>query len=869
VVTAVSRNRIGPSLRVGALALVLGTIATVVYLVWLGHGKEPIQPGHPPVVALAAAFTLFEIFVVHFEYREQVHTISLSELALVVGLVFYTPAELLLARLTGSLVALVLHRRQLNIKLLFNLTHFAIEAAVATIVYRSVVLSQKAFSVRGAAAVFAAILSANILGTLLVGTAIALFVGKLQKGLFRDVLGIEMLSALVAASVGLLACVDISEGHLSGLLVVGAVLACVAFRGHELLRKRYASLERLYSFTRSVGTSIETDEAMQLLLTNAADLLRAEVSEITLFDDRGEVGLRSSTVDGRLNTVEVALDPATSLELWTAALGSAVLASRLNQDADVQRHLTNRGFKDALVVPLRRNGAVVGTFLVANRLADVTSFDADDIKLFETIGLHASTTLENGRLVDRLREEAANKEFQSLHDQLTGLANRTLFHRLVEAAIEKCAGSGHMAAVMLMDLDRFKEVNDTLGHHTGDLLLVELSARLSQVVGDGGHIARLGGDEFAILLPKVGDQPEAESVAKVILSALEHPFILTEINLQVAASIGVAMFPRHANDSDALLQLADVAMYQAKANHSGCAVYASHRRQHDARRLVLASELRSAIGQGAIVVYYQPKADVTSRQITGVEALVRWEHPRYGLVPPDEVIPIAEHTGLIRLLTEHVLGGALRQCQAWQALGFRLEVAVNLSVRNLMDKDLPDLVTNLLSEIGLPAEVLTLEITEGTIMSDPVRTLQVLHRIAATGITLAIDDFGTGYSSLSYLKRLPVHEVKIDKTFVHHMISDDDDQVIVRSVIDLARNLRLAVVAEGVEDALTWERLAELGCDSIQGNFLSRPLPAPIFTNLLVTRGTDLGQWGQHAIPIGTADASLTVATPALRLLGP
>jgi diguanylate cyclase len=354
------------------------------------------------------------------------------------------------------------------------------------------------------------------------------------------------------------------------------------------------------------------------------------------------------------------------------------------------------------------------------------------------------------------------------------------------------------------------------------------------------------------------------------LSALEHPFALTEINLQVAASIGMAIFPHHANDSDTLLQLADVAMYQAKANHSGCTVYASHRRQHDARRLVLASELRSAIEHGAIVAFYQPKADLRSQRITGVEALVRWEHPRYGLVPPDELIPIAEHTGLIGLLTEHVLRAALRQCEAWQALGFRLEVAVNLSVRNLMDKDLPDLVTNILSESGVPAQLITLEITEGTIMSDPVRTLQVLHRIAAMGISLAIDDFGTGYSSLSYLKRLPVHEVKIDKSFIHHMTSDDDDYVIVRSVIDLARNLRLAVVAEGVEDERTWLRLAELGCDSIQGNFLSRPLPAQVFTDLLVTRGVEVvGPWSQQAIHIGTADASPSAAAPLLRLVRP
>jgi EAL domain-containing protein (putative c-di-GMP-specific phosphodiesterase class I) len=284
-------------------------------------------------------------------------------------------------------------------------------------------------------------------------------------------------------------------------------------------------------------------------------------------------------------------------------------------------------------------------------------------------------------------------------------------------------------------------------------------------------------------------------------------------------------------------------MYQAKANHTGYAVYASQRRQHDARRLALAAELRSAIEQGAITLHYQPKADLASQQVTGVEALARWEHRRYGLMPPDEFIPIAEHTGLIGMLTDHVLESALRQCKSWRQLGFALNVAVNLSVRSLMDRDLPDRVGAVLAEVGLPAGALTLEITEGTIMADPVRTLEVLHRLAAMGITLSIDDFGTGYSSLSYLKRLPVHEVKIDKSFVHHMVTDDDDQVIVRSVVDLARNLRLTVTAEGVEDAATWDRLAELGCDSIQGYYVSKPLAPAAFTDVLMTLGTTVTSW--------------------------
>jgi diguanylate cyclase len=308
-------------------------------------------------------------------------------------------------------------------------------------------------------------------------------------------------------------------------------------------------------------------------------------------------------------------------------------------------------------------------------------------------------------------------------------------------------------------------------------------------------------------------------------------------------------------------------MYQAKAAHGGYSVYTPRRDLHNARRLALASDLRSAIEHDGLVVHYQPKADVRSGRITGVEALVRWQHPQFGLVAPDEFISLAEHTGLIGRLTDHVLKTALRQCQAWHRIGFAVSVAVNLSVRNLVDKDLPGRIADLLHEIGLPANMLTLEITESTIMADPARTLEILHQLAAMGITLAIDDFGTGYSSLSYLKRLPVHEVKIDKSFVHDMASDGDDQTIVRSVIDLARNLHLAVVAEGVEDARTWDRLAELGCDTIQGFYLSKPKPASRLTHEFLVRGSNVDQWVDTRGTVSGTPTSTPAPGPALRVL--
>ena len=840
----VKPRSLGPDLRIGVLVALLGAASAGCYLAWLRHWGPSLGQGRFPVVALAATFAVFEIFVVHLEYRREVHSVSLSEMALVAGLVFFSPTDLLVARLVGSMAVLVLHRRQWSVKLPLNLASFAGETVVATLVYRAVLGVHPALSAPGAVAAIAAVLSADMVGTVLIVGAISIYEWRPQRAMLRDGLGIETLAAVVCASAAILACEVIwAEPGLAFLLVVVGAVACGCFRGYAALRQRYASLELLYGFTRSVGTSEDTGQATETLLRKAADLLRAEVSEIALFDDDRGTALRSSVVDGRLETAAVSFDPDDSLELHVARSGTAVLAGRLTKDRDVARGLAERDFKDALVIPLRRNGAVVGTFLVADRLGHVSTFDAEDLKLFETIGLHASTTLENGRLIDRLREEAASKEYQSLHDTLTGLPNRTMFHQMVEKAIGEDLRTGTMGAVMLMDLDRFKEINDTLGHQTGDQLLIQLSRRLTQVLGAQGYIARLGGDEFALLVPGVTALSETEAVAGLVLAALEHPLAVAGINLQVGASIGLAAYPEHATDSSSLLQLADVAMYQAKDNHSGYMVYASGRDRHDARRLALAAELRAAIERGQVTVHYQPKADVATRQIKGVEALVRWEHPTFGMVGPDEFVPIAEQTGLIRLLTEHVLQSALHQCRDWQRLGFCLSMAVNLSVRNLMDRDLPDRVAELLVEAGLAPEMLTLEITEGTIMADPFRTLEVLNRLAAMGVTLSIDDFGTGYSSLSYLKRLPVREVKIDRSFVHNMTSDADDKMIVQSVIDLARNLHLGVVAEGVEDGITWDCLAALGCDSVQGYYLSKPNHPEVITQWLIDRGTDISAW--------------------------
>jgi diguanylate cyclase (GGDEF)-like protein len=380
--------------------------------------------------------------------------------------------------------------------------------------------------------------------------------------------------------------------------------------------------------------------------------------------------------------------------------------------------------------------------------------------------------------------------------------------------------------LLLIDLDRFKEVNDALGHHYGDRLLLQVGERLRGSLREVDTVARLGGDEFAVLLPRIETAEGATTVARKLQAALEEePFLLEDLALDVEASIGVAIYPRHGSDTDELLQHAEIAMYVAKDTHTGFVLFDPKLDQHSPDRLALLGELRRAIEHGQLLLHYQPKVDAHTGQMLGVEALVRWQHPDHGLLSPGEFIPLAERTGLLSPLTHYVLDAALRQCRAWQQAGRELSMAINVSARSLLDLAFPDQVASLLARCEVPARLLVVEITESTIMADPTRALEVLGRLDAMGVQVSIDDFGTGYSSMAHLKNLPVHELKIDRSFVSQMINNTSDEVIVRSTIDLGRNLGLRVVAEGVEDEATWRALDALGCDAIQGYHVSRPVP--------------------------------------------
>ncbi|MCF6325472.1 MAG: EAL domain-containing protein [Gammaproteobacteria bacterium] len=440
------------------------------------------------------------------------------------------------------------------------------------------------------------------------------------------------------------------------------------------------------------------------------------------------------------------------------------------------------------------------------------------------------------RVIIRTSElAAANEELehQALHDSLTDLPNRVLLLDRLNQSILTNQRNETKLALFMIDLDRFKEINDTLGHHYGDIILQQVAMRMREALHQSCTVARLGGDEFAILLPAIEGRKEPANIATAIIHAIDQPFLLEEQPFHVGASIGIALFPEHGTDTSTLMRHADIAMYVAKKNNGDYTFYDSSLDQHSRDRLALTTELRHAIDNNELRLHYQPKIDFKTGNVAEVEALVRWQHPRFGLMTPDHFIALSEHTGLIRPLTRWVIREALSTCHQWHKMGHILKVAVNLSTHNLHDSQLTEHIQQACNECGIDTGYLVLEITESAVMSDPVSAMKVLGELSDMGINLSIDDFGTGYSSLAYLKQLPMDEIKIDKSFVIDMINDRDDYIIVRSTIDLAHNMGRKVIAEGVESPEIWDALDKMGCDMAQGNYISMPKSTDDFSQWL------------------------------------
>jgi len=444
--------------------------------------------------------------------------------------------------------------------------------------------------------------------------------------------------------------------------------------------------------------------------------------------------------------------------------------------------------------------------------------------------------------IETRKKSEAELQYLAHHDQLTGLANRTKFNLELDEAISTAHRESSRLALFFVDLDRFKEINDTLGYHTGDNLLRQISQRLERVIGATGSVARFGGDEFAILGREIVTREQAADLANRLHDEIEPSFRIEDLQLEVTASIGIVLFPDHGDDAETLMRRADITMSVAKRSDTGYIFYEDRYDHFSPRRLTLLGELRQAINNNDLVLHYQPKISIETGRVTGAEALVRWTHPKHGQIFPDEFIPLAERSGLIKPLSMWVLRNAPRQWAEWKREGIDISIAVNLSVRDLFDIHIPEKLSGFLKDVGMPPNRLVLEITESAMMEDPNQARSILMNLSNMGVRLAIDDFGTGYSSLAYLKNLPVDEIKIDKSFVVDMDKDADDAIIVKSTVDLGHTLGLIVVAEGVEKAAHWEMLRELNCDYAQGYYMSRPQPPDIIKTWI-----EESRWGLGA----------------------
>ncbi len=828
----------------GWIVGVIAAAAAVAIIAFAGLPNAGSRPFTVSPALLAIAFFGASIVELSFESRRASHSFNITEIPLLIGIVFTSGPGLLVARVAAHVAYTMGAKRQPLYKAVFNTAMNTLNTVVALEVYYAVLGSASPVSRLGWLAAGVGMLACQLVDWVFLTLVIWLASGAIAARSVGESVPTAALVSFTNTCLALIAVVVLWVDPLGGVLLAGVcAVVGTGYEVHQRLRRRAAVLGRIHDFTQALDGHNDMDGVLTATLDKARDILGAQSSELWLKQANG--WLRYSSTDDAL-TVLTTSEPAT-LEQMAIAAGHGVLIRRPSKRTDHSdpASLADRGAEDAIAVPLQ-NPELEGVLTVAGRLNTLVTFTGDDMNALESMAAHAGVALHSALLLDRLAREAEEKEYQALHDALTSLPNRTMFSNEVEASIAMRAADDAAAAVavMLVDLDSFKEVNDTLGHGVGDVVLKVIAARLLAEIGDRGMVARLGGDEYAVILP-VEDRDEALREAEAVKACIENPIDEEGLLIEPRASIGVAMSPDNGDDASTLLRLADVAMYSAKENRTGVTLYEPKYDHYSPRRLALAGELRQAIAAGELLVTYQPQQDLSSGAITAVEALLRWNHRAHGFIPPDEFIPVAEQTGLIVPLTDYVLTEALGQQVKWQRRGLDLEVAVNLSPRVVQDGQLPALVRQRLEEAGADPSRLTLELTETGLVTDHARVAAILHQLAAMGVRVSIDDFGTGYSSLSRLSDLPVDEVKIDKSFVFAM-ANGAPETVVRSIIDLGHNLGLHVVAEGVEDLGTLQRLRQLRCHAVQGYVLSRAVAPNVLEAWLADQ--DVGTPAQRVI---------------------
>jgi len=812
------------SARIWLFTLGIALATLLLYEEAIRGVSAPSGPVRIPWWGIAVLFLLAEAFPVHLHFRTEAHSLSLSEIALVLGLFLTSPGGLVVAQLCGGAVALIVIRRQRPLKAAFNLAQFVFGTCVALVIFHVVSGLGDPYGAAGWAGALAGAAAFGALGVLLVGATISLAEGRSMLYELPYVTTTALVGSIAGAGLAI-AAVELLKQDTRAVWVLFIPVGCcvLAFRAYTAQRRRHEHLEFLYRSMRAMQGAPESRAAVRELLDAARAMLCAEFAEMVLFAPTAAEGsLRSFTSPDReriLEPTDLSSAERSALEIASAD-DDALVFTRGHEEPALEGYLAKHDLRDAMLALLRGKDRILGVLVVGNRAGDVATFNSDDRKLFETFASHAAVLLENDRVKEQLRHQA-------FHDALTGLPNRRLFAEQVAEALARAEAEGTTPTVLFLDLDDFKTINDSLGHSAGDELLIEVAGRVSRNIRPGDTAARLGGDEFGILVQGASAADE-ERVAERIVRALSAPYVLHGRETSIHASIGIANASSGAVTADDLLRNADIAMYSAKSNGKrGFAVYEQEMHTPVRRRHDLAAALERAVERGEIGVEYQPIVDLSSGRTVALEALVRWWHRDLGLIMPGSFIPLAEETDLMIPIGRTVLREACERTSAWQAMfpaHSQLAICVNLSPSELQSSSLTGDVATVLDGTGLAPDRLILEITENGAMRDPFATIETLRELRTLGVRLALDDFGTGHSSLSHLRDFPITMLKIAKPFVDTLGNGRINTTFIDAIFQLARALELEAVAEGVEKPAQSEMLSRLRCDLAQGYHFARPL---------------------------------------------
>ncbi|MGN9810809.1 putative bifunctional diguanylate cyclase/phosphodiesterase [Micromonospora sp. BQ11] len=761
-------------------------------------------------VMVAAALPAINVVV-----RRQALGLTLTEIPLVVAFYLLPPLSVVLAYTLAALVA-QMRRSLAPVKFWFNVFRAAAATSLASLVLMAIP-DLEGIGPDVWAALFLAT-SVHTLVTLAAVIAVISMVQGWQAGWeVARTSPPALLTATVNVAVGLLILITVEATTWGVLLFVvfGAGLVWV-YRSYTQFLRQHRTLNDMYGLTRAMTESGQDGTLVDALLGRVRALMQAEYATLWMpAQGRYPEVLLTASDDGR-GLLDVAMTPAALRECVRRESRAVTAGARFTVDDETRTALRDQPVKDVIVLPLRSGQAVIGTLEVVNRLGDTNHFTPEDVPIFETVAAHAAVALENSRLVDRLRHDA-------YHDALTKLPNRRRITAALDEAV-KIRAPGEVVALLLFDVDRLREVNESLGHSAGDKVLVEVAERLRSHSPSSALVGRAGGDEFLVTL-RLESADAALELAAELREQIRDEMVFDALTLDVDTAVGVAVYPDHGSDAALLLQRVDLAATAAKSVPGSVQLFNAALESRSMRRLGLAGDLRRALDDGSLEVYFQPKMTLRDRRLVGVECLARWEDPTHGTVAPEDFVAVAEHTGQLGRLTEFVLREGLRRSRDWTHGGQPLAVAVNLSARTLTDQHFPARVQELLDEYGVPPQWLTLEIKEAGVLDGTDRPIPTLRRLRDLGVRLSVDDFGTGDSSLAHLRRLPVHEVKVDRSFVQGMATDPGDLAIVNAVVTLSQQFGLAVVAEGVESELTLELLQDIGCEIGQGFLFSRPLP--------------------------------------------